>query len=239
MPARGQCGQQHDRGRTAPAVFHLRWAGGWVGAPEPLQHLRSTLSCAGKAKLDNILSNGVCVCICVRICVCVLFVCCCLCTGHIQALKLVVQKDRRFAFVNFASLEEAQLAKRELSKLSLWRSNVSYAKRETIAISSRQSGAGSGGRRDEKNWSRSRSLGPSRFLCLRGLHNGRQGLCACVPVCSCIVRVCPVLSCIVLYMFLCAVSAVCAMSVPFPMKFPCFGSEGQLCGCLCAVEKTS
>jgi len=90
--------------------------------------------------------------------------------GHIQALKLVVQKDRRFAFVNYSTMDEAMTAKRELSKQSLWRSNVSYAKRETISISSRQKQIAA----EQRNWCRSRSPGPSRFLCLRGLHTSRR-----------------------------------------------------------------
>ena len=71
--------------------------------------------------------------------------------GRIEALKLVSQKGRRFAFVNFVTVEEAERAKAGLCKMHMWRSNISFARRETIAIgaqggvASGMSGGGGGG----------------------------------------------------------------------------------------------
>jgi hypothetical protein len=48
--------------------------------------------------------------------------------GHIESLKLVAQKGRRFAFVNYATVAEAEAAKVALSKVHTWRSNISFAK---------------------------------------------------------------------------------------------------------------
>jgi len=104
--------------------------------------------------------------------------------GRIQVLKLVSQKDRRFAFVNFETAAEAERAKRELSKHTLWRSNVSFAKRETIAVSGMNhhsnhpsnsaggsSAQGSAGDKKKRWHGRPRNYAPSRHLwigCLYG-----------------------------------------------------------------------
>lgn len=41
---------------------------------------------------------------------------------------MVSQKGRRFAFVNFTTVSEAEAAKNALSKIHAWRSNISFAK---------------------------------------------------------------------------------------------------------------
>ncbi len=53
-----------------------------------------------------------------------------------RACRLVSQKGRRFAFCNFASVEDAVAAKASLSRSEVWRYNVSFAKVITVALSS-------------------------------------------------------------------------------------------------------
>lgn len=48
--------------------------------------------------------------------------------------NLVTQKGRRYGFINFATIEQAKYAKNMLSKTKLWKSNISFAKRETHAM---------------------------------------------------------------------------------------------------------
>mmetsp|Transcript_16128 Transcript_16128/g.21331 ORF Transcript_16128/g.21331 Transcript_16128/m.21331 type:complete len:560 (+) Transcript_16128:166-1845(+) len=52
----------------------------------------------------------------------------------VQSLKIIVKKGHRFAFVNFSTIEEAARVKVCLSKQRLWRSAVSYAKRESFEM---------------------------------------------------------------------------------------------------------
>lgn len=48
--------------------------------------------------------------------------------------NLVTQKGRRYGFINFATIGQAKVAKDLLSKTKLWKSNISYAKRENHTI---------------------------------------------------------------------------------------------------------
>lgn len=62
--------------------------------------------------------------------------------GPIENVSVVAQKrdnsadaggrHRQFGFVNFINAVDAKIAKRELSKQPLWRSNISFARNETV-----------------------------------------------------------------------------------------------------------
>jgi len=54
----------------------------------------------------------------------------------VLSLKIIVKKGHRFAFVNFTTCEEAAKVKSFLSKQRLWRSAVSFAKRESFEVAS-------------------------------------------------------------------------------------------------------
>lgn len=46
---------------------------------------------------------------------------------------MVTAKGRRFAFVNYATVAEAEAVKAALSKMHTWRSNISFAKVSIIS----------------------------------------------------------------------------------------------------------
>lgn len=50
--------------------------------------------------------------------------------GCVEDVKIVHQGDRRYAFVYFSNVSEAEAAKAILSKHSKWKGNISYAKKE-------------------------------------------------------------------------------------------------------------
>jgi hypothetical protein len=51
--------------------------------------------------------------------------------GEVEGLKVVTQRTRRFAFVTFASVEQAVSAKQRMAKLGQWRSAISFAHKES------------------------------------------------------------------------------------------------------------
>ena len=63
--------------------------------------------------------------------------------GELEGLKVVTQRSRRFAFVTFATIEQAVAAKQRITKLAPWKSAISFAHKESIAAA-HLSGIGSG-----------------------------------------------------------------------------------------------
>jgi RNA recognition motif. (a.k.a. RRM, RBD, or RNP domain) len=52
--------------------------------------------------------------------------------GRVESLRLVSQRGHRFAFANYVSVDEAIRAKAYLSRQTMWRSAISFARRESF-----------------------------------------------------------------------------------------------------------
>jgi RNA recognition motif. (a.k.a. RRM, RBD, or RNP domain) len=52
--------------------------------------------------------------------------------GRVESLRLVSQRGHRFAFANYVSVDEAIKAKAYLSRQTMWRSAISFARRESF-----------------------------------------------------------------------------------------------------------
>ena len=68
--------------------------------------------------------------------------------GRVDGLKLVSQRNRRFAFVSFRSVDEAVTAKKLMSRVYPWKSAVSFSRKESTSsgyVSGNKYALGSGG----------------------------------------------------------------------------------------------
>lgn len=59
--------------------------------------------------------------------------------GEVETLKVVTQRNRRFAFVTYKTLEQAVVAKQRMSKIQSWKSAISFAHKESYGSSSSSS----------------------------------------------------------------------------------------------------
>ena len=55
--------------------------------------------------------------------------------GEVETLKVVTQRNRRFAFVTYKTLEQSIVAKQRMSKIQSWKSAISFAHKESYATS--------------------------------------------------------------------------------------------------------
>jgi hypothetical protein len=53
--------------------------------------------------------------------------------GKVDGLKLVSQRNRRFAFISFRTIEQAIIAKHRMSRVHPWKSAIAFAHKESIS----------------------------------------------------------------------------------------------------------